>query len=247
MRAINLCLATTLAVGWLATVTQVGLAQHYRGVPRYRVGIQLFSPLGVRVTEHQDNYRYVVPSGGRYGAFYAHDDAYYYTPPLVRAPGQPLPQAPRPMAVKFGSFSHHEELAERLEALANQFCLDLYHNYQQNPNFDEVYDEAYKLLQAAKYVHSKDNQGDHAAIQRSVNSIDELFHHIQGDIRGWASANRRQVGPLNLAAKTEEFEAVLHHLMYDIGVKPTHDGHDEDDDHASPRREEAPAPRPRRD
>jgi len=246
MRGPSLCLALALAVGWMSTATTVGLTQppNHRGVPKYRVGIQLYNPLGVRVTEQQDQYRYVVPSGGRYGAFYSYEDANYYTPPVARGGGQGQQPAPRPVPVQFGEFKRHAELAERLELLANQVCLDLHHNYQDNPGFDEAYDEAYKLLQAVKYVHAKEHQEDHAAIQRYIKSIDELFHHLQGDIQGWRSTNRRQVGQMNLAATTEEFEAVLHHLMFEVGVKPAHDDHQ--DEAASPRdREEAPAPRRR--
>lgn len=248
----SLIVAATLVVGWLATATQVGFAgddQHrHRGVAKHRAGIQLYSPLGVRVTEHQDHYRYVVPSRGRYGAYYTHENARYYTPPGGRVVGQQPQAAPRPVAVKFGGYQHHEELAERLETLANQICLDLHHNHQENPEFDDVYGHAYKLLQAAKYIHGKEHAGDKAAIQRSVGSIDEMFHHMQRDIADWRSANRRQVGELNLVAKTEEFEAVLHHLMYEIGVKPAHD--DQHEEAASPRdqaipREDAPPPRRR--
>ncbi|MDZ4686106.1 MAG: hypothetical protein SH850_13645 [Planctomycetaceae bacterium] len=246
MRGWSLGLVLAFAGGWMATETQVGFAQppHHRGVPRYRIGIQLYNPLGIQVTDQREQYRYVVPSGGRYGTFYSYDDGHYYTPPVARIVGQEQAPAPRPVALQFGGFNHHAELAERLEMLANQFCLDLHYNYQENPGFDETYAEAYKLLQAAKYVHDKEHQGDHAAIQRYINSIDELFHHVQGDIQGWRSANRRPVGQLNLAAKTEEFEAVLHHLMFEVGVKPAHDDHH--DEAATPReREEAPPPRRR--
>lgn len=254
MRSPSIFVATTLAVSWLAIATQVGIADddhdhhRHRGVAKHRIGIQLYSPLGVRVTEHQDQYRYVVPSGGRYGAFYTHDNGSYYTPPVTRVVGEQQQPAPRPVLLKFGGFQKHEELAERLEMLANNICLDLHQNYQDNPGFDEVYGEAYKLLQAAKYVHGKEHQGDKAAIQRSVNSIDEMFHHMQRDIGEWRNANRRQVGQMSLAAKTEEFEAVLHHLMFEIGVKPAHDNHDEEipspRNQASPR-EDAPPPRQR--
>ena len=248
MRSLSLLFAATLAVGWLVTATQVGFAEPkhkhpHKGVPKYRVGFQLFSPLGVRVTEQQEQYQYVVPSAGRYGTFYSHDDAYYYTPPVNRVVGQPPQPAPRPVTLKFGGFQYHVELANRLETLANQFCLDLHFNYQNNHEFDETYGEAYQLLQAAKFIVDKDNAGDHAGIQRSVSSIDELFHHVQEDVRGWRSANRRQIGHLNLAAKTEELEAVLHHLMFDIGVKPAHD---EEPEEAAPQpREDAPPPRRR--
>lgn len=245
MRSLSLLFAATLAIGWLATATEVGFAQHNhnQGIPRYRTGIQLYNPLGIRVTENHDHYRYVVPSGGNYGAFYTHDDGYYYTPPVTRVVGQPPQPAPRPVTLKFGGFQYHVELAQRLEMLANQFCIDLHYNYQENPEFDETYGQAYQVLQAAKFMVDKDNAGDHAALQRSVNSVDQLFHHVERDVRTWRSANRRQVGQLSLAAKTEEMEAVLHHLMFDLGVKPAHD--EEHEQAAQPPREEAPAPRRR--
>lgn len=253
----RLIVVATLVVGWLAMTTQVSFAdddddhrrhQHHRGVAKHRIGIQLYSPLGIRVTEHQDQYRYVVPSRGRHGAYYTHGNARYYMPPVVRVVGQQPQATPRPVPIEFGGFRHHEELAERLETLANQICLELHHNYQQNRGFDDVYREAYALLQAAKYIHGKEHAGDKAAIQRSVRSIDELFHHVQEHVDGWRSANRRQVGELNLFGKTEEFEAVLHHLMYEIGVKPAHD--DPNEEAPSPRdqappREDAPPPRQR--
>lgn len=244
MRSLSFWLAATLAIGWLSTAAQFGLAQphlHHRGVPRFRVGIQLFNPQGVRVTEHQDHYRYVVPSGGRYGSFYTYEDARYYTPPVVRVVGQQPQPAPRPVPLKFGSFQNHEQLIERLEMLANQFCLELHHNYQDNPDYDEAYREAYGLLQAVKQIHGKDHAGDHAAVQRSVAGIEEQFHHVEGDVREWRSANRRQVGQLNLAGKIEEMEAVIHHLAFDVGVQLAHA---DDDDNDAPRpREEAPPPR----
>lgn len=254
MRHLRFGLAATLAVGWLSAVAQVGLAQHHHhgGVATHRSGFHLVNPHGAHVTDHHDHYRYVIPSHGHHGTFYNHADVHYYTPPVVVQQPQFIPQQPqqfvqnvvpvappqRPVALKFGGFQHHEQLAERLETMANQFCLDLHYNYQHNPGYAETYREAYKLLQAAQYVHGKDHEGDHAAIQRSGNSIDELFHHVQGEVRGWRSGNRRQVGQLNLAAKTEELEALIHHMMFDIGVKPAHD----DDEAAPPPREEAPPP-----
>ena len=242
----------TLAIGWLSLTPQIGLAQdhhHHGGGVHHRTGIRLINPNGVYVTDHHDDYRYVVPSSRHHhhGTFYTHENVHYYTPPVttvvVQQPQQfaqnvvPAAPPPRPVAVQFGSFQHHEQLAERLEATANQFCLDLHYNYQHNPGYAETYREAYKLLQAAKYLHGKDHQGDHAALQRSGNGVDELFHHVQEEVRGWRSSNQRQVGQFSLAAKTEELEALIHHLLFDIGVKPAHD-----DEAAPARREEAPPP-----
>lgn len=249
------CLVATLTIGGLLTPLQVGFAQHHHGgVATHRSGFQLFNPHGVRVVDHHDDYRYVIPPSGHHGAFYTYHDVHYYTPPVTRVvvqqpqfvPQQPqqfvqnvVPATPpQPVQLKFGGFQLHQQLAERLESMANQFCLDLHYNYQHNPRYAEAYREAYKLLQAAKYIHGREHQGDHAMIQRSGNSIDELFHHVQGEVRGWRSGNQRQVGQLSFVAKTEELEALIHHLMFDIGVKPAHD----DDEAAPPPREEAPPP-----
>lgn len=254
-RLFSLPLATALAVGVLTVAAKESVAQHHHdlGVVTHRTGFHLFNPHGVRVADYHDDYRYVVPSSGHHGAFYTYQDVHYYTPPVAHVvvqqpqfvPQQPqqfvqnvVPAVPpQPVQLRFGGFQLHQQLAERLEGLANQFCLDLHYNYQHNPGYTEVYREAYRLLQVAKYVHGRDHQGDHATIQRSGNSIDELFHHVQGEIRGWRSGNQRQVGRLSLAAKTEELEAVIHHLMFDIGVKPVHD-----DGPALAPREEAPPP-----
>lgn len=213
------------------------------GVSRHRQGFNLVSPHGTRVVDHHDTYRYVVPPAHHsQGTFYTHEDRHYYTaappaPPVVVVQQVPPPAPPRPVAMEFGSFRHYEDLATRLEALMNQFCLDLHYNYQHNPGYAEAYREAYKLLQAAKYLHGKDHQGDHATLQRSGSGVDELFHHVQEEVRGWRSGNQRQVGQFSLAAKTEELEALIHHLLFDIGVKPAHD-----DEAAPAPLEEAPPP-----
>lgn len=248
MKCVNVFFAAVWTIGWLATASQVGLAQHHHeGAVTHRRGLHWVDPHGVRVVDHHDAYRYVVPSVGHHGTFYNHENIHYYTPPVnhvvVQQPQQfvqnVLPASQPLVALQFGGFQHHQQLAERLEGLANQFCLDLHYNYQHNPKYAEVYRESYKLLQAAKYLHGKEHQGDHVAIQRSGNSIDELFHHVQEETRGWRGSNQRQVGQLGLAAKSEELEALIHHLMFDIGVKPAHDG-----GAAAEPREEAPTPQP---
>lgn len=57
----------------------------------------------------------------------------------------------------------------------------------------------------------------------------------------------RRVGQLGLEAKTEELQALIHHMMYDQGVKPNHDQEERGNPDATDgpaAREEAPPPRP---
>ena len=231
------------AAGMLWMNAAVGFGQHHdrHGVVTHRPSITIFSPLGHRVTEHHDDYRYVVPATPHHGSFYNYEDRHYYAPlaPVVVV-GQPPPPPPRPAPIEFGAFKHYESLADRLETLMNQFCLDLHYNYQHNRNYAETYREAYQLLQAAKYVHGSEHRGDRNAIRRSAANIDNLFHHMQSETRDWTRVEYRPVGSYSLAAKTEELQALIHHLMYDIGVKPDHD---RDEQAPPPRREVAPPPR----
>lgn len=232
-----------LAVGILWMSAAASMAQHgHHGVARHRTGIsiQLFSPRGQPVIrEHHDDYRYVVPSTPRYGAYYNYEDRHYFTPPAPPVViNQPV-VVQRPVPIEFGAFKHQEQLADRLETLANQFCLDLHYNYRHNRNFAEVYREAYQLLQAAKYVHASEHRGDRNAIRKSATSIDNLFHHVQEEVSDWTRVDSRRVGDYSLLAKTEELQALIHHLMFDVGVKPDHDREEQ----APPPAGAAPAPR----
>ncbi len=237
------------AAGVLWLNAAVGFAQHHdrHGVATHRpsISLNLFSPHGQPVTrEHHNDYRYVVPATPHHGSFYNYEDRHYYAPPApVVVIGQPPPPPPRPAPIEFGAFKHYESLADRLETLMNQFCLDLHYNYPHNRNYAETYREAYQLLQAAKYVHGSEHRGDRDAIRKSGASIDNLFHHMQGVVRDWTRVETRPVGSYSLLAKTEELQALIHHLMYDIGVKPDHDRDEQAPPPRAPRGEVAPPPR----
>jgi hypothetical protein len=216
--------------------------------PNYRpqVHIDLYTPLGQPVTQRQDQYQYVVPPASRFGAFYTYENDYYYTPAAVRVPGR-RPIAPRPVKLVFGANRYIDELAERIESLANELCLDLHHNYRHNPRYKEIYGEAYQLLQTAKFVHAKEHWGDREGLRRSVTRLDELFHHVQQDVVALERREARRIGVHGLEGKTEEMEALIHHMMYDQGIKPRHDrdNHDRPGPGRGPGgRVEAPPPRP---
>lgn len=175
---------------------------------------------------HQDS-RYIVPHSGQHhlGTYYVRSGRYYYYPQTASSQVRYQPQL-----VSFGGFSHVDDLALRLETLSNEFCLDLHYNYAHNHGFRETYREAYHLLQVAKYIHDAEHRNDRLAVQRELGGLDQLFHHLEDDVRGWSRHHRRQIGQLGILSKMDLMESTLHHLMNDVGV------------HATPAYEQAPPP-----
>ncbi|MCA9088826.1 MAG: DUF4339 domain-containing protein [Planctomycetaceae bacterium] len=167
----------------------------------------------------QPNSTYVVPhtGGHHHGTYYSHNGGYYYHPQT--ASSTTVHTVARPMQVQFGGFSHLDDLAGRLETLVNEFCLDLHYNYSHNHGYAETYREAFKVLETAKFIHAAEHQQDRQAIATRLNGIDELFHHVQDDVRGWSRHHHQQVGQLGILSKMDLIESTLHHLMYDAGVQ----------------------------
>jgi hypothetical protein len=221
--------AVSAGIGWADPGSAAPGAATHRG------NFGLVDPSGKPVTK-EDPYRYVVPAAANKGAFYTFAEKRYYTPAVEKADDEPVAVKPRELA--FGGFEHQHELAERLERLTNEFCLDLYYNYRHNPDFRVTYREAYQLLRDAKSLHRNADHGRMDLSRRSVRRIDQLFHHVQDDVREWVGDDHQTIGQLSLPAKVEELEALIHHLMYDLGVEPDHH-HDHDDSSSD---EEAPAP-----
>jgi hypothetical protein len=166
---------------------------------------------------HQ-NSRYIVPHSGtaHHGTYHFHNGHYYYTPHTASTHTEHV--SVQSAEVAFGSFSHVDDLATRLEELTNEFCLDLHYNYSHNPGFRETYAESYELLQVARYIHDAEHANDRDAIRARLGGMDELFHHVQDDVRGWSRRHHRQIGQLGILSKMDMIESTLHHLMNDVGV-----------------------------
>ena len=187
---------------------------------------------------HQ-NSTYIVPHTSHsihHGTYHLHNGNYYYT--AQTASNSHAVQ--RPVAVQFGSFSHVDDLASRLEELTNEFCLDLHYNYSHNHGFRETYAEGYQLMLVAKFIHDAEHANDRNAIRSKLNGMDELFHHVQDDVRGWSRHHRRQIGQLGILSKMDMIESTLHHLMNDVGVHAT--GGEQAPPPPGGIREQAPAP-----
>jgi hypothetical protein len=150
------------------------------------------------------------------------------------APTQSVaPIAPRSVKLEFGGFQRTEDLSGRLEIEVNRWCLDMHYNYRHNPDFVATYREAYKILQAARYIHSAEHRQDREAIRTQVANVDPLFHQVQDNIKIWTREQRRDIGKTGINGKAEIVESILHHLLYDVGVKPQHE---------APLEEQAPPP-----
>lgn len=201
----------------------------HRGVATYRKDFRLVDPRGQQVRDNYTRFRFVVPGIGQVGTFYTHENTHYYTPYQASGgPGRPQ-SAQRPVAIQFGSFRYHEELTDRLVALTKDLCLEMHHNYRDNRGFNRTYAKAYELMETAKFLNNREQRGDHRAMQRSSPKLDSLFHDVESDVRDWRSSERRSFGRMSLPARMEEMEAVIHHLLFDLGVKPDHNpGHDHD-------------------
>lgn len=176
------------------------------------------------------NWNYVVPQMSSYaGAYYVQGNGYYYTPTQVAyaggiQQGYSAPPVQQSIELQYGGFSYCNDLTGRLEAQLNLLCLELHYNYQHNPDFNHTYREAYDLLQLAKQLHVLDHQGQREAIRQAVTSVDQQYHHIQDDIASWTRQNRRHLPPGDALQKAANGEAILHHLCYDVGVKPHEPG-----------------------
>ncbi len=168
---------------------------------------------------HSDS-NYILPHYGDQhdGTYYQHDGGYYYHPHSSSVDAQNY----QPVAVEFGSFSHIDDLASRLESLSNEFCLDLHYNYSHNYGYQETYAEAYEILQIARYIHEAEHQQDRQAIAERMHGLDALFHHVQDDVRQWSRHHHRQIGNLGIVSKMDLMESTIHHLMNDVGIDAHH-------------------------
>lgn len=143
-------------------------------------------------------------------------------PHSLASPAVASPQiAYGPVAHEFGSFSHVDDYATRLETLTGDLLLDLQHNYAHNPGFAETYRETYSIFETAKYIHSAEHRNDRVAIASRLAGLDVDFHHIQNDVRGWSRHHHVQVGQLGILTKMAMIEEAIHHLMTDVGVQAT--------------------------
>jgi hypothetical protein len=175
---------------------------------------------------HND-WNFVVPHRNNHaGAYFSIGKLHFYTPsPIVPArPGVSV-QVQKPAELRFGGFQRHSDLGGRLVYDANALCLEMHYNYRNNPGFAHAYREAYDILQAAKFIHAREHQGNHQAIRDRAAAVDRLFHHVQEQVANWRPTGNVRVGDDDLWGKIGNVEAIIHHLCWEVGVQPHHDEH----------------------
>src|SRR5690606_25449918 len=110
---------------------------------------------------------------------------------------------------------------------ARDILWEMHSHYRHNRGFDATYAEAYSMLTQAKQIHAAEHRGDRGTLIRIASRLDELFHHVEDDVRTWRPSRRHFVGHGighgighggDLPQKIEAMELTLHHLMQDVGL-----------------------------
>jgi hypothetical protein len=195
-----------------------------------RLGDHLTNRINQEISEQLD-WQYVVPNHQHYhnaGTYYSRNGMHYYVPsapPPGTYAGQPTgqfagPIGPQSVKLEFGGFKQTSDLIDRLEFATNRLCLDMHYNYRHNAGFAQTYRESYQILQTTRDLDS--GRPSRATIRQEVTELDEQFHHVQNDIKPWTRVEHRRVGEGGVNGKAEVVESVLHHLLFDIGVRPQH-------------------------
>jgi hypothetical protein len=115
--------------------------------------------------------------------------------------------------------SYVHQLSERLERLSNELCLDLHYNYRHNSGFAETYQDAYQILEAARYIHDKGHRGNRAEIARRFAEVDGLLPHIKHEVGRWSRRAARQIGEGSAQTKLAAIESALLQLMSDLDIE----------------------------
>lgn len=128
-----------------------------------------------------------------------------------------LQPATKPGSCQAGHCSRMTDLAGRFELLTHEACLDLYHNYSHEPQFQATYGDVYRVFRIARQLHATPDIPEQA-LQQQLAEADGLLHHIQNTVTSMSAARRRQVGIYDMNARLEQVEIVLHQLLENAGV-----------------------------
>lgn len=150
----------------------------------------------------------------------------------------------RRRANDWGKRFQTERLAAELYRQSNAICWEMIRYYKHNDKYNENYREMYEIREAAKRIHDMVTDGYHRRrfsredrIEAELKVMDNLFHHIDWDVRRWRSSRRDSSRGADLIAQMDEVERTLHRLMDDYGVDskfhkgyPRWEGRDRDRD-----------------
>ena len=68
-----------------------------------------------------------------------------------------------PTVVRYGGYSHIDDLAIELEQRAKAVLWEMHFHYRHNRGYDTTYAEAYTMLRQAKVLHEAEHRGDREA------------------------------------------------------------------------------------
>ncbi|MEZ6044077.1 MAG: hypothetical protein R3C11_00535 [Planctomycetaceae bacterium] len=149
------------------------------------------------------------------GSYITQGGKYYFNP---QSSFDQHGTAPQLQLVQFGSFSHVDDLANRLENQMRTLLLDMHYNYSHSQGFRATYAEAYRLYEVAQYIHAAEHQQNRLAMRQQLNGMDALFHHVEEDVCSWHRHNNYPVTNMSVQTQLNQIESTLHHLMNDVGV-----------------------------
>ena len=155
-----------------------------------------------------------------HGTYHCHGGVYYYHPQTYATVGVDY-VALEPVVCEFGGYAHCVDLASRLEVHCNLLCLDLYYNYRHIDGFQEYYTSCFQLLDAARFI--SDNQGAeyHEQYAEYLEDMDYIIWELQELSLAWEPQEVRQVSELNVESQVSQANAMLQHLLYDVGIEST--------------------------
>jgi hypothetical protein len=154
---------------------------------------------------------FVIPSSSRFpGSYYVENGNYFYR-------GASSYDVADGTVVSRGECVHVADLAKRLEHEARTMCHDMADNYREMPNYPETYREAYRIWQLAKQLSESKEDIDQATASMIVRDLDSRFQPVRREVSGWSVPQSRQRGQGTLQAKSHRAEAIIHHLLNDVG------------------------------
>ena len=153
-----------------------------------------------------------------HGTYHCHGGVYYYHPQTYATVGVQY-VAQEPVVIQFGGYSNCMDLASRLEVHCNSLCLDLYHNYQHVDEFREYYSACFQLLDAARFIGANRDTTYYVEYGQYLQDMDYAMWQLQELSAAWERREVRKVSEAAIETQFGQANAMLQHLLYDVGIE----------------------------
>lgn len=121
--------------------------------------------------------------------------------------------------VEFGGYQFVSDLAPAFAPVANELALELHYNYRNNPNFNQVYRDAYSVLTEARALEQAQQRGDREQVQQHLIAANRNLNQVMTATENWQRSHQKQIGEAGLETKLQMTADMLNHMMYDIGIR----------------------------